>query len=199
MDKLVAFEQNGQLHFHTVLPRDRKQMLVSNTELECVVVSEAINDNQNGLIIELSPPSWEIRVKKPAAYRDETDEEFLLRIGRGVNGGAALTIVPQASLPSDLTFRAAWALQDGAVVVDMERARDIHRAKIRAARESRFRALDADLRASKAAEDTARVMALEQQLQELRDLPEADVIEDAETPEALKAAWPSVLFPNPYA
>lgn len=83
------------------------------------------------------------------------------------------------------------------ISVDMTKARDIHRGKIRKARESLMAAKDVEFqRALETSADTAAIVAAKQAL---RDAPAAAAIESASTPDELKAAWDeSLLGASPY-
>ena len=81
--------------------------------------------------------------------------------------------------------------------VNMTKARDIHREKIRQARKPKLAAKDVDFqRALETGADTATIVS---EKQALRDAPAAAAIDAATTPEELKAAWnESLLGPSPY-
>lgn len=83
------------------------------------------------------------------------------------------------------------------ITIDMAKARDIHRGKVRKARESLLAAKDVEFqRALETGADTAAIVAAKQAL---RDAPAASAIEAATTPEELKNAWDVTLLGNsPY-
>lgn len=100
----------------------------------------------------------------------------------------ALTIdAADYEAPLERTFRDAWSLADNpeakVISVDMGRAREIWRDKIRIARDEIFHNLDAAfMRALEAGQDTSEIAA---QKQLLRDAPQHPDIEAAQTPEQL--------------
>ena len=81
--------------------------------------------------------------------------------------------------------------------VNMDKARDIHREKVRQARNPKLAAKDVDYqRALETGADTATIVS---EKQALRDAPAAAAIDAATTPEELKAAWDSdLLGDSPY-
>lgn len=81
--------------------------------------------------------------------------------------------------------------------INMDKARDIHRDKIRAARNPLLAAKDVEFqRALESGADTATIVS---EKQALRDAPAAAVIDAATTPEQLKAAWDAdLLGESPY-
>ena len=81
--------------------------------------------------------------------------------------------------------------------VNMTKARDIHREKVREARNPKLAAKDVEFqRALETGADTTAIVAAKQAL---RDAPAAAEIEAATTPEELKAAWnESLLGDSPY-
>lgn len=79
--------------------------------------------------------------------------------------------------------------------IDLDKAKDIHKDYIRAARQPLLEKLDVDfVRALEQGQDTAPIA---DQKQVLRDVTKDPAIEAAATVEELKAAWPGVLGPNP--
>ena len=77
------------------------------------------------------------------------------------------------------------------ITINMAKARDIHRAKMRDARGPLFASLDvAYQRATETGADTSSIVAKKQAL---RDVTSDPAIEAAQTTEELKAVWPSIL------
>lgn len=77
------------------------------------------------------------------------------------------------------------------ITINMAKAREIHRAKMREAREPLFAKLDiAYQRATETGADTSAIVA---QKQALRDVTTNPAIEAAQTTEELKAVWPDCL------
>jgi hypothetical protein len=82
--------------------------------------------------------------------------------------------------------------------INLDKARDIHRDRIRQARAPKLAQLDTAFQREleKAKPNTA---AIAQQKQALRDAPSNPAIDAAETTEELKAAWPAdLLGASPY-
>ena len=81
--------------------------------------------------------------------------------------------------------------------VNMTKARDIHREKVRQARNPLLAAKDVEFqRALETGADTASIVS---EKQALRDAPAAASIDAATTPEELKAAWDAdLLGDSPY-
>lgn len=77
------------------------------------------------------------------------------------------------------------------ITINMAKARDIHRAKMRDARGPLFASLDvAYQRATETGSDTSAIVAKKQAL---RDVTSDPAIEAAQTTVELKAVWPSIL------
>ena len=91
-------------------------------------------------------------------------------------------------VPSDRSFRDAWDIKDansGIIAIDMPKARDIYRGKLRDARKVEFEALDAAfMKALESGSDTGQIVSRKE---ELRDCTSDPAIEAAATPEALLA------------
>ena len=81
--------------------------------------------------------------------------------------------------------------------INMNKARDIHREKVREARNPKLAAKDVEFqRALETGADTAAIVAAKQAL---RDAPASAAIEAATTPDELKASWDAELLgDSPY-
>ena len=81
--------------------------------------------------------------------------------------------------------------------INMTKARDIHREKVREARNPKLAAKDVEFqRALETGADTSAIVAAKQAL---RDAPAASAIEAASTPDELKQAWDTdLLGDSPY-
>lgn len=117
---------------------------------------------------------------------------------KDVPSGCDWEIVDEEALPNDHYFFNAWrlgTLGDNQVDIDIDAARDIHRATIRNARQPLLQALDVEFqRALETNADTTEIIA---QKQALRDVTEHPDLVGATTPEAIKAFWPEILGPKP--
>lgn len=104
-----------------------------------------------------------------------------ININGDVRDAASLTV------PNDRTFRGAWQFSGDVVEIDMVKARDIHRDKLRAERAPRLEALDtAWFRAAETA-DTAAQADIAAQKQALRDVTADARIDATISPDELKA------------
>jgi hypothetical protein len=129
--------------------------------------------------------------------RPVTDALVFEQIVRAYNGNGKpspkrYVILPEgAELPGDRDYRNAWALDGDKIVIDLERAKDLHRAKLREARAPRMAELDVQfMRALEQGKGTA---AIAEQKQSLRDVTKADAINAAQTIEELKAVTLGLL------
>lgn len=94
------------------------------------------------------------------------------------------------TVPAERTFRDGWEANadTGVISVNMAKAKDIWRDKIRAARVEPLAALDtAYMKALETGADTSSIIA---QKQALRDAPALASINNATTPDELKAIQP---------
>lgn len=126
--------------------------------------------------------------------RGETDDEFLVRvIAKDVPSGVDSCVIDDDDPVIDRRFRSAYKVVDGVPAVDMERAIEIHRERIRQARDAELikvsgsiDQLPAELEALLKPNRIARLKAL-------RDLPANFQLEKHTTPDELDAAWPGIL------
>jgi len=94
------------------------------------------------------------------------------------------------TIPAERTFREAWEPSGdaGVIAVNMTKAKDLWRDKIRQARVEPLEALDtAYMKALETGADTSSIVA---QKQALRDAPALSSIDAATTPDELKAIQP---------
>ena len=119
-----------------------------------------------------------------------TVTKTFLTFGDQVVDQAALTVPPSRE------FRDAWVLNGTVVEIDMAKARDIHRARIRRERVERFEPFDKEatpltrkfaLGTSLTPQENARLLRAEQGAKKLRDAPADPRIDAATTPEQLAA------------
>ena len=75
----------------------------------------------------------------------------------------------------------------------MDLAKDIHRDKLRSARESVMKQLDVDFMRAVEQNDTEEIQRIAQKKQELRDMTKNPLIENAKSADQLKAFWPEIL------
>lgn len=104
-----------------------------------------------------------------------------------------ISLIAPTDIPSDLTFRDAWTAQNGKAVVDMARARAIHRDRLRMLRAPKLAALDVAYLKAQEKGDAAAMADIVAKKQALRDAPAHPAIDAATTPEQLAAAVPAVL------
>ena len=149
------------------------------------------------------PTMLHLRAFTPA-YNDATrppgltDDEFLERVIQrniavgAIESDAPVYTVEQSTLPTD--FAEAWEWDGSAVAVNMTKARAIHLAEIRRVRDEELVKLDVPWMQAVEAGDTDAQATIKGQKETLRDLPATfDITTDVDTPEKLKAKWPTEL------
>lgn len=95
-------------------------------------------------------------------------------------------------LPASRAFRDAWT-DRGGVVVDMPKARELHRSRMRAARGPKLAELDTQYLRADERGDAETKQTTAAQKQALRDVTADPAIEAAQTPEELDAVMPDIL------
>jgi hypothetical protein len=133
------------------------------------------------------------RDDKPRWTRDATDNAIAAEIARASLDCTSWRRIAAADIPPDRTFRGAWKDGGAAVDVDMPKARDIHRDRMRQAREPKLAALDIEYQRADEKGDAAAKADIAARKQALRDVTADPAIEAAQTPDELKAVWPAVL------
>ena len=131
---------------------------------------------------------------KPRWTRAATDEAIDAEIARSRIPMVSWRRITRDDIPGDRYFRGAWSMNGGGKVeVDMPRARDIQRDKMRRARAPLLAALDVNYQRADERGDAAAKQAITAQKQALRDVTADPAIEAAQTPDDLKAVWPASL------
>lgn len=102
-------------------------------------------------------------------------------------------VVNETEIPADRTFRNAWHDNNG-IKVDMPKAREIHKEKLRALRAPKLAALDVEYQRADEAGDTKAKSAVAAKKQALRDVTADPRIAAAKTPDELKAVIPDALI-----
>lgn len=98
-------------------------------------------------------------------------------------------IVEAADIPPDRSFRNAWRHDAGVISVDMPKAREVHKAHIRKARQAALTALDVAYQRADETGDAAGKAQIAKRKQALRDLTAHPGIAKAATPQDLQAVW----------
>ena len=99
-------------------------------------------------------------------------------------------IVDQDSLPKTREFRDAWTV-DG--TVDIEKAKEVWKNKIRPARNKRLQDLDIEWMKAMEKGQTTIASAISADKQVLRDITKREELTKAKTVEEIKAFWPKIL------
>jgi len=118
---------------------------------------------------------------------------------KDVPAGKSYTIVEDSQVPTDRSFRDAWIFSDDIIQVDMTKAKDLMRNKIREVRKDLLESEDITFMRAVETADVDAQAASAARKQALRDAPLASAISNASNVTALKAAWDtSLLGVNPY-
>jgi len=118
-------------------------------------------------------------------------------VGYRILSEAEASIPELGERPENRLFRDALKDNKTAVEHDIDKARNVHLSRVRAARGPVLDQLDRDWQRAKGQGDKRACEAIEAKRQELRDLPTTLGVEGATTVEELKAMWPpSVPLPK---
>jgi hypothetical protein len=102
-------------------------------------------------------------------------------------------VTESENLPEDVTFFNAWELDGEEVVVNLTKAREIWKDRLRQARKPVLEKLDIEYMRALENEDTTRVEEIVSVKKKLRDITVAKELTSAKSIENIKAFWPSVL------
>ena len=125
-------------------------------------------------------------IKTPTISIMESEITSAEEIIKKIDKSLTPVIVNQKDLP-DNWFHRAWDIVDGKVIVDMEKAREIHKERIRAGRIKKLAELDIEFQ--RAMEKNKSTKDIVSQKQKLRDATEDPKLNSAQTTEELKSIW----------
>lgn len=132
-------------------------------------------------------------------YREDTSAEAILAELDKTDFGDGLTVLTwrrTASVndfPHADAFKEAWQDDGNSVTINMSKARELHRNRLRKMRAPIMVNVDIEQKRALVANDRQAVNALEAKLQALRDVTIDPRIDAAQTPEELKAVIPDIL------
>lgn len=129
------------------------------------------------------------------------DQAIMVAAGRDLptgEEGADPILCDEQDIPADRTFRDAWTRAGRVpVAVDMAKAVEIAKTRVRVAREPAFKSLDVAAQRAfelpNAAERDARLSEIAAEKQRLRDAPADARLTDAKDATALKSAMETVI------
>lgn len=131
-----------------------------------------------------STSSGGIAIVFPAPECELTIDEIA---DKDVPENTSFEIVDVSAIPSDRTFRNAWERQANTVNVNMPKAQDIKRDMIRAERAIELARLDVEFMRALENGNVGEQNRIKAEKQRYRDAPDNPKIEQAATPDALKA------------
>ena len=136
-----------------------------------------------------------LRIVIPSPNCSLTIEQ--LNSKKAIQRGVTTYIVDKDLVPSDRSFRNAWTFDGTNFGIDMTKAKEIHREKIRLARIPKLKELDIEFqKAQEISADTSSIVAKKKAL---RDAPADSTIASASTESDLKSQWNvSILGTSPY-
>lgn len=102
-------------------------------------------------------------------------------------------VIDSSNLPQDTTFFNAWELDGEEVVINLTKAKEIWKDKLRQARKPVFEKLDIEYIKALENEDNSKAKQIISIKRQLRDITISKELANAKTIEAVKAFWPSVL------
>lgn len=101
---------------------------------------------------------------------------------------AAITIVDDDEVPADRTFRNAWTHDGKTFGVDISKAQEVVKQRLREARAPKLAALDTEFLRAAEAQDAAKLTEIAEKKQALRDITAHASITNAKTVKGLASA-----------
>tara|TARA_R100001015_G_C4569043_1_gene127413 strand:+ start:386 stop:835 length:450 start_codon:yes stop_codon:yes gene_type:complete len=128
---------------------------------------------------------------------NKTIEEIAAKV---VPDGISYEIIEDSAVPTDRSFRDAWKQNSKTIETDMTKAREVHKQKIRFARELLFADLDVEFQKALETDDASKKTEVINKKQALRDAPADSGIAAASNETELKAQWNKTLLgDSPYS
>ena len=155
------------------------------------MAKRCIYTDADGLVHQLMP-AYSDRTR-PAGMTDDKFYEYI--VAKDLPAGiSTYYTIDDSAAPSDRTFRDAWEISSEEIVVNMTKARAIHLEQIRRVRNAELVKEDITFMRAVEAGDTDTQATIATKKQVLRDIPATfDITTGVDTPEKLKAKWPTEL------
>ncbi|NBW21990.1 MAG: hypothetical protein EBR82_79960 [Caulobacteraceae bacterium] len=133
---------------------------------------------QNGFVFVVSKAPWNTDSIDGVAKKDvPSDVEY--------------SIIDESLVPNDRTFRDAWEYSKDRITINSDKAKAIWKDKWREARKPLLASLDIEFMKAVESADTEKQAEIASKKQALRDVTQTEIV--GNTPEEIKAVWPSVL------
>jgi hypothetical protein len=180
--KVIAYEIDGHVHICNPAPDDRRvKFTIEDDENVYLLAHRDYMRYANTTLIEMEPEHlWLKRIQDKDVPDNATN----------------IHIIEQDAVPTDRTFRNALRLSDGKLDHNMDKAREIHRRKLRALRKPLLAELDIAYQRADEVNDEETKKDIVFRKTQLRNVTDHPGIDGAETPEDLKAIIPEVLITN---
>lgn len=204
-DELVArqCELERQAASVGTLIEKRDEAVKSGAELDVIEALHAQLETTAAAVEKSTPEYAEILVKLRTVERveyvrdaegfDEHAHELILQ-ERGSVPADHVCVGHAMALPGDYEFFDAWTIDaGGAVVIDMARAREVHKNRMRVVRHEKFKPLDIAYQRAQEKGDVQAINTVVAQKQILRDVTLDPRIAKAATPDELAGVWPDCL------
>ena len=135
-------------------------------------------------------------VVHPVINIDEqiTDDEAFERAYKKLPANALnIQVVEPDVVPKDRAFRNAWKLENKSITVDIPKAKEIWKNKMREARAPKLLSLDTEYMRADEKGDAVKKADVAAKKQLLRDITTHPDLLAAQTADEIKAVWPATL------
>lgn len=122
-----------------------------------------------------------------------TTELIQGEISRSVQNAIEWFVLSDNEIPQSRIYRNSWENNNGVIVHNMIKARDIHRERMRFARIEKMEALDVAYMMADESGDNQMKRDIADQKNALREVTDIPEIEEADTIEELMSVWPDIL------
>ena len=168
--KVAMVMDNGSLTVLSFVTKSRSPTLPSGARWV---------DEQAGL--------WE-RPPTDKNVQDEINKAFpgVNQLGMKRPKCVKFQLISESAIPQNRDYRNSWKMEDNKIVEDLEKAKQIHRDKLRNKRVQALLPLDVKWSRAMANNDAMAAAEAEKERQKLRDLPNDPRIDAAQTTEELR-------------
>lgn len=105
----------------------------------------------------------------------------------------SVSFINEDDIPEDMYFREAWMYRDEKIIIDLDKAREVHRNVLRVLRNPKLQALDIEFMKAVEQFDEEEQALIRVKKEELRNMTQDPGILNAQTPEELKLFMPECL------
>lgn len=182
MDKRLTKQEERALYAGTIKGKPETVFVAITCQDGSVAIMQYVTKQQRTLVKDdagnFIDPGW---------TREASAENINAEIAKSNINAVSWEIINPEDVPTDRTFRNAWKMAGKKLDIDMDKAREMTKERLRAERAPLLAAQDAEFMKALESGDKTRMDKVAAEKQKLRDITASPALAAAKTPDDLKA------------